>query len=150
MTACLPRMPDCIFCKIVAGEIPATKVYEDERTLSFLDISPLRPGHTLVIPKIHGARLAELSEEDALALMKTTQRLSPVVSSTVDAPDALLAIHDGPAAGQEVPHLHLHIVPRKDGDGGGPVHALFRERMGTSHEEIAALGEEMRRRLERS
>lgn len=132
-------MSDCLFCKIAAGDIPCYKVWEDDTTLAFLDINPLARGHALVIPKAHGAKLADLPPAHAAALMATTQRLSPALCAAVDAPDATLAVNDGPAAGQEIPHVHLHIVPRRPGDQAGPVHALFKERPEMDGDELAEL-----------
>lgn len=117
-----------IFDAIIAGDIPCHKVYEDERVLAFLDIAPLTDGHTLVIPK-HGApKLEQLSSADAGAIMAAMQKILPAVRAATGAPDATVALHDGAAAGQEVPHVHFHIIPRKEGDDGAPVHALFSSR----------------------
>lgn len=118
----------CLFCRIAEGDIPSAELYGDERVFAFLDINPVRPGHALIVPKAHAAKLADASPEDLAALMQAAQRITKAVCKVTGAPDATLAIHDGPAAGQEVPHLHLHIIPRAPGDGGGPVHELFRNR----------------------
>lgn len=137
-------MPDCVFCKIVAGDLPATKVYEDAETLAFLDHRPLAKGHTVVVPKEHRGKLAQLSEDEAVALMRTARQLVPALGRATGLPDATLAIHDGPAAGQEVPHLHLHIVPRKENDGGGAIHDLFEERPEPTPAAMAELAAEVR------
>jgi len=127
---------ECIFCQIAEGAIPNVTLWEDDETLAFLDIRPLRPGHALVIPKTHAARLADASPASMQAVMATVQRLTPVITQLTGSTDATIAIHDGPAAGQEVPHLHVHIVPRQPGDGGGPIHALFDRRSSVSSEEM--------------
>ena len=118
-------MNDCIFCAIAAGRVPCAEVAQDDRAFAFLDINPVRPGHTLVIPKRHAAKLQDADPEDAAAVLRLAQRLLPAIARQTGSPDATLAVHDGKAAGQEVPHLHLHIIPRRAGDHGGPVHALF-------------------------
>lgn len=140
-------MPDCPFCLIARGDIPAAKVYENDHVLAFLDINPLADGHTLVIPKQHAAKLGDTAPDTAAALMTTTRRLVPAVCAAVDAPDATLAIHDGPAAGQEVPHLHLHIVPRKPGDGAGPIHSMFSGPRSADKDRLTALAGNIRDRL---
>ncbi len=118
-------MSECIFCKIVEGEIPAKSVYEDDEVLAFLDVNPLTPGHTLVIPKVHVERIAERDAATAAGYFEQVPRIVDAVQAGVDADGATLAWNDGRAAGQEVPHAHLHIVPRRDGDAHGPIHALF-------------------------
>lgn len=141
-------MGDCIFCAIAAGDIPATKVHEDDRTVAFLDINPLSTGHTLVIPKAHATKLEDADPADAAAVIQTAQRLVPALCETAGCPDATLAINNGPDAGQEVPHLHLHIVPRTRGDSGGPIHALFPERPTPDADAIEELAAKVREALE--
>lgn len=118
-------MDDCIFCGIVAGEIPSHAVYEDEETMAFLDANPLARGHTLVIPKEHHERVDDLSPDAAGAVGRTVAVVAPAVEDAVDAPASTIAYNNGEAAGQEVPHVHAHVVPRAPGDGGRPIHALF-------------------------
>ena len=113
-----------IFSQIVAGEIPARVVYEDESTMAFLDANPLAPGHTLVIPKAEYERLNDVPEDVATDLYATIHRMVPAVEEAVDADATTVAFNNGEAAGQEVDHVHCHIVPRFDGDGGGPIHAV--------------------------
>lgn len=117
-----------IFDALIAGEIPCHKVYEDDRVLAFLDIAPLTEGHTLVIPKKGAPKLEQLDPADAAAVMATIQKVLPALRAATGCPDATVALHDGAAAGQEVPHVHFHIIPRRAGDSGGPVHALFSSR----------------------
>ncbi|MFC7232451.1 HIT family protein [Saliphagus sp. GCM10025308] len=116
-----------IFSQIVAGDIPARVVYEDETTFAFLDANPLAPGHTLVIPRDEYERLNDVPDDVAADLYATIHRLVPVVEDAVDAEATTVAFNNGEAAGQEVPHVHCHIVPRFDGDGGGPIHAVAGE-----------------------
>ncbi|KYH27105.1 purine nucleoside phosphoramidase [Halalkalicoccus paucihalophilus] len=113
-----------IFSQIVEGEIPARVVYEDETTMAFLDANPLALGHTLVIPKEEYERLNDLPDDLASDLYDTLQKLIPVVEEAVDASASNVAFNNGEAAGQEVPHVHGHIIPRFEGDGGGPIHSV--------------------------
>ena len=115
---------DCTFCSIVAGDIPARVVYEDDQTLAFLDANPLAPGHTLVVPKSHHERLTDLDDDTASAVFQTLYGLVGAVEKGVDADGSNIAFNNGEAAGQEVPHVHGHIIPRFDGDDGSPVHPV--------------------------
>lgn len=117
---------DCLFCAIATGRIPSAELYQDDRVFAFLDINPLAPGHTLVVPKAHAERLESAAPADAAAVLAAAQRLLPVLAAETGAPDATVAFNNGPAAGQEVKHLHLHLVPRSPGDGAGPIHHLFK------------------------
>jgi histidine triad (HIT) family protein len=116
-------MADNIFRKILDGEIPSHDVYEDENTYAFLDVNPLARGHTLVIPKQDAETLEDL-DDGGEALFDTVRRLAPHVADAVDAPAYNIGLNNGEAAGQEVPHVHAHIVPRFEGDGGHPIHAI--------------------------
>jgi len=116
---------DCIFCRIADGEIPSRTVYEDEDTLAFLDANPLAAGHTLVIPKEHHERLNDLPPELGARVGETLSRLVDPVESAVDADGSTVAFNNGEVAGQEVPHVHGHVVPRFEDDGGRPIHSLF-------------------------
>ena len=107
---------DCIFCKIVAGEIPCFKLYEDERTLAFMDINPLNPGHALAIPKAHAPTVFEIGEVDLGATLNTARRVAIAVNQAL-APDGISLMQaNGPGAAQSVPHFHVHIIPRGNGD----------------------------------
>jgi len=112
----------CIFCKIIAGEIPADKVYEDESVLAFLDISPINPGHTLVVPKKHYANLEEIPEKELFAIMAVVKIIGKSVKDSALAAGYNVGINNDPVAGQVVPHLHVHVIPRREHDG----HALWR------------------------
>ncbi len=137
-------MGDCIFCAIATGDIPSASVHEDEQTLAFLDIQPLAEGHTLVIPKTHAQRIEDLGSADAAALMATTQRIIKGLRTTLGIADTTVAINNGPTAGQEVPHVHIHIVPRTAGDASGPIHALFSQRPTMTADAIQALAGRLR------
>jgi histidine triad (HIT) family protein len=110
-------MEDTIFMKIVRRELPATIVYEDEHTLAFLDIAPNNPGHTLVIPKEPARDIFDIDEASWLAMMKTVHLLAPVIKEAVRADGINLAMNNEVAAGQQVFHPHVHIIPRHEGDG---------------------------------
>ena len=111
-----PTDPDCIFCKIVAGDIPCHKLYEDERVLAFLDVGPLSKGHTLVIPKGHCATIDQVPAEDAAAMFRIVPQLSQAIMQATGATAWNLLQNNGEAAGQAVGHVHLHIIPRVSGD----------------------------------
>jgi len=108
--------PDNIFAKILRGEIPCHKLYEDDDTLAFLDIMPRTEGHTLVITKEPAADLFRVSPEGLSKLMAVVQKLAPKIKQTVGADGVLIQQFNGAAAGQTVFHLHVHIVPRKEGE----------------------------------
>ncbi|MEV5651536.1 HIT domain-containing protein [Nocardia sp. NPDC052254] len=110
-------MSGCIFCRVVAGDAPATRVYEDDRVFAFLDIRPITRGHTLVIPKIHAGDLDELDAELGADLFRVGHRLAKALRrSDIRADGANLVLNDGKAAFQTVHHVHLHVVPRRGGD----------------------------------
>lgn len=107
----------CIFCEIVAGRAPASRVYEDDEYLAFMDIYPWRPGHLLIIPKRHEQYVGALSDELAHGLFALGHRLAAAVRrSALDCDDLHFVLNDGRAANQSVPHVHLHILPRWRGD----------------------------------
>ena len=108
---------NCIFCKIIKGEIPCTKVYEDDKILAFLDINPVNPGHTLIIPKKHSETILDTDEEMLKSIMAVTKKLSSVIIKAVKADGFEVCINNKKAAGQIVPHLHMHIMPRFNNDG---------------------------------
>lgn len=110
-------MSDCIFCQIVAGKIPANKVYENDDLIAFLDIMPVNKGHVLVVPKQHYKKLTDLSDESAGKLITAVKKIVPAILSGVGAEDYNLTLNQGKLAGQAVDHLHWHIMPRFEGDG---------------------------------
>lgn len=107
--------PDNIFAKIIRGEVPCFKVYEDNSTIAFLDIMPQAEGHTLVIPKEHAETIFDLSPDSAAALITTTQKVAAAVKQVTKPPGIMLAQLNGAAAGQSVFHIHFHIIPRSGG-----------------------------------
>lgn len=104
-----------VFARILRGELPCIKVYEDAATLAFLDIMPQSDGHTLVLPKEAAVTLLDLSPEGAAACILTTRRVAAAVQRAVGAPGLLISQFNGEAAGQTVPHVHFHIIPRFPG-----------------------------------
>jgi len=116
----------CIFCRIVAGEIPGEIVAKDEHALAFLDITPLADGHTVVVPRRHVAAIEDMTETESQGLFAAVQRLAGPVRSAVGAAGSTIGINNGDATGQTIPHVHVHIVPRWTGDGAGSVHTIFR------------------------
>ncbi|MCK4581816.1 HIT family protein [Candidatus Bathyarchaeota archaeon] len=103
----------CIFCKIIDGEAPAYRVYEDDLTLAFLDVNPVTDGHTLVIPKHHEARIERLPRDYYDAVWATVHRLISPIETAMDASASNIDVHNGRAAGQLIPHVHVHITPRR-------------------------------------
>jgi histidine triad (HIT) family protein len=108
--------PDCLFCKIVAGEIPSARVDEDERTVAFMDINPATRGHLLVVPREHAVDLLEVPDADLEACARTAQRLARRVKERLGADGVNLLNSCGPAAWQTVFHFHVHVIPRYDND----------------------------------
>jgi histidine triad (HIT) family protein len=132
--------PDCIFCKIVAGEIPATKVDEDERTIAFMDISPATRGHALVIPREHARDIHEIDPEDLAAVARTAQRVAKRAKANLGADGVNLLQSSGEHAWQTVFHLHVHVIPRYEGD---PLKLPWIPGQGDA-DDIAAAAEELR------
>lgn len=125
----------CIFCNIISGSIPSRKVYETPSSLAFLDAFPLVRGHVLVIPKAHHVKIQEMTQQENADLFEAVK----VVTEKVErlAPSSLVAIHNGKESGQEVPHVHVHVIPRKQEDGAGPVHSMFTKRPKLGEDEFA-------------
>ena len=108
--------PDCLFCKIVAGDIPSTRVYEDERTIAFMDINPGTRGHLLVIPREHATDLLVIDPEDLAACARTAQIMAARASDRLEADGVNLLNSCGAQAWQTIFHFHLHVIPRYAGD----------------------------------
>ena len=108
----------CVFCGIVEGRLEASLLYDDQRVVAFMDLNPITPGHLLVIPKVHAASLDELDAEDGAQAFRVAQRLAAAVrASGLRSEGVNLFLADGEAAGQEVFHVHLHVLSRYEGDG---------------------------------
>lgn len=107
---------DCIFCKIIAGEIPSFKLYEDDATFAFMDINPANDGHALVVPKDHAEDVHAVTDESISSTVITAKKIAAAVEKTVSPGGINLVQCNGPAAGQSVFHFHMHVLPRRDGD----------------------------------
>jgi len=134
---------DCLFCRIVKGEIPCTKIYETDRLLSFLDIAPAAPGHALIVPKAHAPTLFELPPALGAELLDATQRVGRAVMAATGATGMNVLVNTFASAGQVVLHAHLHVIPRIEGDGltawAGKPYA--------KNEDMLRLAEDIRRRI---
>jgi histidine triad (HIT) family protein len=108
---------DCIFCRIVNGELPCTKVYEDDRTLAFMDIAPVVKGHTLVIPKSHSDSLRDTPETVLAEIIPVVGKVARAQYEGLGADGVNVTQANGSVAGQVVPHIHFHVIPRFEGDG---------------------------------
>ena len=128
---------DCIFCKIVSKDIPSKILYEDDDTISFLDAFPVAKGHTLVIPEKHFSKIQDLPFDINQKLFETVHKMTGKVDSLQSS--TLIAIHNGKESGQEVPHVHVHLIPRSDSDSAGPVHSMFKEKIELTESEINML-----------
>ncbi len=110
-------MTDCVFCKIVAGQIPSTRVHEDEHTLAFMDIGQVNPGHVLVAVRRHAANLFELDDAQAAAVARASRRIARALKEAFDPEGLSVYQANGKSAGQTVFHYHVHLLPRHPGDG---------------------------------
>lgn len=115
---------DCLFCKIIAGGIPNYTVYEDDNVLAFLDIHPCSKGHTVVVPKTHFSNLSEMGPKEWGQVLGGVQKALERVYQILNPDGVNVGVNDRPASGQAVPHVHWHIIPRYEGDGGGSMHSI--------------------------
>lgn len=134
---------DCIFCAIVAGDQPGHVVYEDDDVVAFLDANPLARGHTLVVPRDHHERIQDMPGEIARDVFGTIHELVPAVETAVGADATNVGFNNGETAGQVVPHVHGHVIPRFDGDGGRPIHAVAPSQEQLSEAELAAVADDI-------
>ena len=128
---------DCIFCKIAKMEIPAKIITETKNSVAFLDAFPLSRGHTLVIPKRHYEKVQDMTDNDNSDLFNTVLKVISKVDKVTGS--TLLAIHNGKESGQEIPHVHVHLIPRQSNDLAGPVHDMFKNRPKLSDKELDEL-----------
>jgi len=110
-------MDDCVFCKIVAGDLPCLKIYEDERVMAFLDVTPVSLGHSLIVPKVHAENLLETPEGDLEAIIRAVKKIGRAAKEATGADGFNLGVNTGEAAGQVVMHTHFHVMLRTEGDG---------------------------------
>ncbi len=131
------ELSDCIFCKIVSKEIPTKILVETESCVGFLDAFPLAKGHALVIPKRHYEKLQDLPINVNTEVFSTVHSLISKVDSLTGA--TLVAVHNGKQSGQEIPHVHVHLIPRSKDDSAGAVHSMFSKKPDLSESEIEEL-----------
>lgn len=125
---------DCIFCKIAKKEIKSNIILETEKSLAFMDAFPLAKGHSLVIPKTHYEKIQDISKEDNSDLFEAVRKTISKIDKITDA--TLLAVHNGKQSGQEIPHVHVHLIPRSSNDTAGPVHSMFSNSLKLTEKEI--------------
>ncbi len=133
---------DCIFCKIVSGNVDAKILSETVHSISFLDAFPLAKGHVLVIPKSHHQKIQDMSKEENADLFSLVHTILSKVDSVTGA--TLMAAHNGKDAGQEVPHVHVHLVPRSIDDSAGAIHSMFDSDLILSESELGELHDELK------
>ena len=133
---------DCIFCKIASKEIPTKILVETESCIGFLDAFPLTKGHALVIPKKHYEKLQDLPTNINTEVFSTVHSLISKVDTLTGA--TLVAVHNGKESGQEIPHVHVHLIPRSKDDSAGAVHSMFSEKPDLSESEIEELFSKLR------
>ena len=138
---------NCIFCKIVSGKLKARIINENDYAMAFLDAFPLSSGHTLVVPKAHYSKVQDMDKEYSCAVFSIACQIAAILEPTVRVNASTIAIHNGRDAGQEVPHVHIHIVPRSANDGAGPIHSMFKSRPRLNNEEMDKLADKLRRVL---
>ena len=125
---------DCIFCKIISRQIPAKILNETSHSICFLDAFPLTKGHVLVIPKNHHKKIQDMSSIENSDLFSLVHAMMSKVDSITGS--TLIAIHNGETAGQEIPHVHVHLVPRSKSDSAGPIHSMFNSSLNLPNSEI--------------
>ncbi len=129
-------MLNCIFCKIISKELNAKIIYEDEKTIAFLDINPHAPAHTVIIPKTHYETILELKEDELNSLFLAVKKVLALIEASINAQGFTIGINHGKIAGQAVPHLHIHLIPRFENDGGGSIHSVVFNKPKESIDEI--------------
>lgn len=129
-------MKDCLFCKIASGEIPAENIYEDEKISAFLDINPSAPGHTMVIPKRHYPNIKELPESLTGDLFVAVKRVAQMLEKALETSHFTIGFNNGRLSGQEIDHIHVHLIPRFENDGGGSLQSLVHNSPEESLEEV--------------
>lgn len=134
-------MSDCIFCSIAAGEIDAEVVFENDYAIGFLDANPVVDGHTVVVPKEHFERFTDLTEEVATGVFATVREVNEAIQNGLGADGTNIGINDGEAAGQAIPHTHVHVIPRYHDDGGGSLHSIV---SGAQESDLKEIGEKLR------
>lgn len=127
---------DCLFCKIVKKEIPAEIIYEDEKTLAILDITPRSPGHTMVLSKFHSETMLDLPEKEIEPLFSAVKKVTELIEKSLKPEGFTIGINHGKISGQVIDHLHIHIIPRFKNDGGSSIHSVVNNPSKKSLKEI--------------
>jgi histidine triad (HIT) family protein len=120
-------MNSCMFCEIINGKVKSRKVYESKHSLALLDAFPLKEGHILIISKAHKTKVQELGKEENNDIFSTLHFLTNHIEKTVESNSTLIAIHNGKEAGQEISHVHIHVIPIKKIDKPTPIHTMFKK-----------------------
>ncbi len=141
---------NCIFCEIVNGNISARIISQDDNAIAFLDAFPLSAGHTLIIPKKHYFKIQDMSREHSSAIFGMLRTVTAPIEEASGAKASTIAIHNGIEAGQEISHVHIHIIPRISGDGAGPVHSMFKTRPTVSSDKMDSMLDRIKKRLQLS
>jgi histidine triad (HIT) family protein len=142
----MPPDPDCVFCRILAGTIPSFRIDEDAQTVAFLDINPVQPGHVLVATRAHAADLLASEDRSLAAVLPAARRVAAAIRAAL-APDGISLLQaNGPGAAQSVRHFHLHVIPRRLGDGL----VMNWEPRPVDKEELAAMAERLRTAIGRA
>lgn len=140
-------MNECIFCRIVEGSVSSFKVYEDEMVLGFLDIYPSAPGHTLLIPKTHVGLVEDMEDGYASALFNVLPKIVAAIQVALKVPASTIGINNGYQAGQEIPHVHVHIIPRMSRAEGGIIQTIVQKKR-PAKEEFQGIAEKIKIELE--
>ena len=130
---------NCTFCKIVDGDIPGRIIYQNDNAIAFLDAFPLSVGHTLIIPKRHYSKVQDMNREYSSAMFDLLRIVTAGVEKATGVKASTIAIHNGVEAGQDILHVHIHIIPRTSHDGSGPVHSMFKKRPNVSSEKMDSI-----------
>ena len=133
---------DCIFCKIISRKIPTRILKETSHSVSFMDAFPLTRGHVLVIPKKHHQKIQDMAVEENTDLFSLVHLVLPKVDALTGA--TLVAIHNGKESGQEIPHVHVHLVPRTMSDSAGPIHSMFKSKLNLSEDDFDKIHNELK------
>jgi histidine triad (HIT) family protein len=118
-------MNKCIFCEIVKGNLKSRKIYENQQAIALLDAFPLKEGHVLIISKSHKNKIQQLSSSENNDIFSMLHKIVNTIEKATESTSTLIAIHNGERAGQEIPHVHVHIIPIKESERSTPVHTMF-------------------------
>ncbi|PIZ44790.1 HIT family protein [Candidatus Wolfebacteria bacterium CG_4_10_14_0_2_um_filter_39_18] len=132
-------MMDCLFCKIANKEIPAQIIYESADATAVLDVNPRAPGHTIILPKVHAENILKLPDDKIEGVFKAVKETTDLLNKKLKPDGFTIGINHGRVSGQIVEHLHIHVIPRWAGDGGGSIHSVVDNQLKESLEEIVKL-----------